>query len=145
MKVPVLACLVLLSACASSHMMIADDEAVLSVHAYSVVISSDDVLNQTLKDAAHLTLKRGYRYFVIETAEDASRGISLFVPGSSYSTGTATAYGPTAAYSGSTTYTPPHMVSGTFAGDRIQIKMFSADAQKPDGPRVYDAVAILGR
>lgn len=134
------AALLLASCTTTSKMMIADDEAIISVQANTTLTSPEALEELTLRDAAKLTRGRGYRYFFIEQVEDTSRRVSVMMPATAYTTGTATAYGGYGSYSGTATYTPPYMISGMHAGERVTIKMAN---QKPSDPS-YDAEAILG-
>jgi hypothetical protein len=69
--------------------------------------SSDRTQDFVLLRAADLTLVHGFHYFAIVNEANGGSMSSITLPGSSYTTGTATRYGNTAYGSAITTYVPP--------------------------------------
>jgi hypothetical protein len=133
-----------LAGCTSTRtMMVKDDEAILSVQSRTTLVSADAVAYQTLKEAAKVTLEHGYRYFTISGAQDTSRRLSMYIPGSAQSSGAVYGYGNSAFYNSSTTYQAPHTSEFQWAGDRVEIKMFPDGDPQADQPRVFDARRIL--
>ena len=67
-----LACMVLLTGCASaSSTMLSDDTALISAEGNGAS-DRDRVVRHVLAEAARLTNANGYRYFVVLTADDLS-------------------------------------------------------------------------
>ena len=108
----------------------------------------EQVLTAALNEAAELTTARGYRYFVILTADDTTRVVTLQVPGHSLpnETNHERSFGATylnAPERPGNTYTAPDtQLQRVRPGLDLVIRMYRAGEIEPkDG--VFDAVAIL--
>jgi len=108
----------------------------------------EQVLKAALNEAAELTSARGYRYFVILTADDTTRVVTLQVPGHSLPNETRheRTFGATyfnAPERPGNTYTAPDtQLQRVRPGLDLVIRMYRAGEIEPkDG--VFDAVAIL--
>jgi hypothetical protein len=102
--------------------------------------SPDRVQDFALLRAAELTLQHGARYFAVMDSENQSRTSTYVSPGSSYTSGTATAYGNTATYSGTTTSTPAQVHTYYKPGVGMVIRTFS---QQPSHIHAFDAEFLL--
>jgi hypothetical protein len=98
--------------------------------------SNDRVQDFALLRAAELTLANNARYFGVISATDQSRRDTYISPGSSYTTGTASGYGNTAYYSGTTTYTAPQVQPYYKPCVGMMIRTFKS---KPEGGFAFDA------
>lgn len=140
----VIATAALLSACTTSNTtMIAADQAILSVQSHNGYVGSDSVFRRTLQEGAKLTLAHGYRYFQMLDAQDTSRTISMVLPGAAQTTGTVSAYGNSAYYNGTTTYSPAQRVTAQWIGNRVRIKMYTSGTANVE--MMYDCQAILAK
>jgi hypothetical protein len=126
-------------------MMVSNDEAVVSVQSYNSLASPQSVEDKIIRDAAKLTVSRGFRYFTILNVQDTSRAISITTPGQATTNGSVAVIGNTAYYDGSTTYTPPHRMYGIWAGGRVQIKMFPEASSMAAQSGVYDSTYVLAK
>jgi hypothetical protein len=78
------ACVVLLAGCASaSSTMLSEDVAIISSEGNGPN-DHDKVIHNALAEAARLTSARGYRYFVVLTADDLTRTETLTRPGPTF-------------------------------------------------------------
>ena len=145
-----LACLVLLSGCASaaSSSMLSEDTAIVS----SEGLGPNDrerVVQNVLAEAARLTSAHGYRYFVVLTADDLTHTVTIRTPGrllhnqsprsteafGTYSSGRAYATG------GSNYQTPDRVQERIKPAMDIMIRMYRVGEIQPrDG--VFDALAM---
>ncbi len=147
--VAALACVVLLTGCASaSSTMLSDDTALISAEGNGAS-DRDKVVRDVLAEAARLTSANGYRYFVVLTADDLSQAKTVRIPGrvlynqsprSAESFGT---YAGRAYATGGTAYqTPDRIEERVRPAMDIMIRMYRAGEIEPaDG--VFDAAAML--
>ena len=101
------------------------------------------VFKQTLKQAALLTQERGYEYFQIVSATDATRRGYYTAPQTASTTGSATFFGSRLNYNQSTNYSA---VSGTELikpGTDLAIIMLRKDEIAPNQKGVWNAVQVL--
>src|SRR5262245_48499646 len=76
-----LACVCLLVGCASANStMLSADTAIISSEG-SGPNARDKVVNDALSEAARLTNEKGYRYFVVLTADDLTHTVTVRTPG----------------------------------------------------------------
>ena len=143
-----LACLVLLSGCASAtSSMLSDDTAIISAEGNGPA-DRDRVVQNVLAEAARLTNANGYRYFVVLTADDLTHTVMVRTPGrllhnqpprSSESFGTYS--GRAYATGGSTYQTPDRVQEHVKPAMDIMIRMYRAGEIQPrEG--VFDALAM---
>jgi hypothetical protein len=79
--VAALACVVVLTGCASaSSTMLSDDTALISAEGNGAS-DRDKVVRDVLAEAARLTSANGFRYFVVLTADDLSQTVTVRIPG----------------------------------------------------------------
>jgi hypothetical protein len=105
--------------------------------------SGDDVQDYILLRSAETASEHGMAGFVIESQADQSRSRSTTMPGSSYTTATATAYGNSASGSGFTTYTPPTVITSHEPGARVTIRLTN-DRATPDFRDAAEIIAAIG-
>ena len=86
--------------------------------------------------AADLTLKHGYRYFAMVTANSGGRSGSITLPGHAYTTANVTGYGNTAFGTANTTYTPATTIPVFYPNTGLLIRCFR---EKPQSAYVLDA------
>ena len=101
--------------------------------------SSDKVQDFALLRAAELTLANDFKYFAVMDSSDQSRTGTIVTPGSAQTSGTVSAYGNTANYSGTTTYMPPQVTTYYRPGVGLMVRAFPT---KPEGIFAFDAVFI---
>ena len=109
--------------------------------------TSDELIQKyVLHRAAEVTIAAGYDYFVIVNARESGKTIPFAMPGSSssYTTGSAYAYG-NSAYGSATTntsYVPGQVFSIHLPISTVWVKGYKGD--KPsDDPSAFDASEIL--
>lgn len=109
------------------------------------------VQKATLVEAADLTVKNGFRYFVISGSADRTLHGALYSPGQTQTTGTISGTGNTmgnmqtvnGSYS-SSTYTAPGIVTPlVYPGLDIQVKMYKVGEINPKKDGVWDAEEVL--
>jgi hypothetical protein len=98
--------------------------------------SGDRLQDFALLRAAELALSNGAQYFAVLSSSDQSRTDTYVTPGSSYTTGTVSAYGNTGTYSGTTTYTAPQVRTYYKPGVGMLVRTFKS---KPEGGFAFDA------
>ncbi len=142
----VLLALALADCTRASTTMLSPDTAVISGRG-TAFDTSGGVAKATLNEAATQTLARGYRYFVVTNAQDASRTGVFVSPGhsTSYTTGSVYASGNYATGSATTqTYTTPSTATPFVKpGVEATIKMYRQGEIDPKAPGVWDAQAVL--
>lgn len=140
--------LLFLGACAQARTtMVTPDTAVISGRG-SAFHSPGEVVRLTLREAATQTVERGYRYFAILGAQDATQTGAVYTPGQTYSTTTGSAqaysYGRTTTATGMATTrtysTPGYVTPFTKPGMDATIRMYH---QRPEGVEAWDAQQIL--
>lgn len=110
---------------------------------------SKQVLRAALWEAAELTSARGYRYFVILTADDTTRIVTLQVPGQSYPNETnhqrtfGTTFGNAPETPGNTYTAPDTQVQRVRPGVDLVIRMYRPGEIEPQMEGVWDATAAL--
>jgi hypothetical protein len=98
--------------------------------------SSDRAQDFALLRAADLTLAHGFHYFAIVNEAQGGSTSSITLPGSSYTTATATGYGNTAYGSAVTTFVPPTNIPVFKPRSGLLIRCFG---ERPPGGYVFDA------
>ena len=128
-------------------MLLADDTDLISVLSQG---ASDraKLVDSALAEAAKMTRAHGYRYFVILTADDTTRVVTLQVPGASLPNETrhertfGSTYGNAPERPGNTYTTPDTQLQRVRPGLDLVIRMYRAGEIEPkDG--VFDALATL--
>ncbi len=93
---------------------------------------------QAMYRAAELTVENGYDYFVITNDSKNPTGMTINMPGSSYTT--VNSFGNTA--TARTTYNPGAAIPMVFPNSTLVIKSFKGN--KPtDAPNAYDARSVM--
>ena len=147
--VAALACVVLLTGCASaSSTMLSDDTALISAEGNGAS-DRDKVVRDVLAEAARLTSANGYRYFVVLTADDLSHSVTVRIPGrilhnQPLRTGEAFgAYTGRAYATGGQAYqTPDRIEERVRPAMDIMIRMYRVGEIEP-AEGVFDAMAML--
>jgi len=108
------------------------------------------VLGAALRQAAELTSARGYRYFVILTADDTTRTMTITGPGDTFPNETShqrtfgATYGNAPERPGNTYTTPNTQTERVRPGLDLLIRMYrTGEIAESDG--VWDAEAMLAR
>jgi hypothetical protein len=108
----------------------------------------EQVLRAALREAAELTSARGYRYFVILSATDTTRTVTIPVPGHSIPNETdhrrpfGATFGHAPERPGNTYTTPDTQMQRVRPGLDIVIRMYrSGEIQEMDG--VWDSMSVL--
>lgn len=134
---------VLLSGCVhtSAKALNRDTAVISSVGALGT--SSASVIAKTLFVAAKVTLSKGYRYFAVVNAKDATRTGTAYFPGQTYSSGTVSGSGNLATYSGTSFTTPGTALALVYPGTDIVIKMYHEGEIEPGTAGVWDAMEVF--
>jgi hypothetical protein len=143
-----LACVVLLTGCASaSSTMLSDDTALISAEGNGAS-DRDRVVRHVLAEAARLTNANGYRYFVVLTADDLSQRVTLRIPGRLLynqpprASEAFNAYAGRAYATGGSTYqTPDRIEERVRPAMDIMIRMYRVGEIEP-AEGVFDATAM---
>lgn len=98
--------------------------------------SPERVQDFALLRAAELCISNGFKYFAVVDTADQSRTETYVTPSTAQTTGTATAYGNSATYSGTTTVTPGQVYSFYKPGIGLMVRGFS---QKPEDIYSFEA------
>jgi hypothetical protein len=98
--------------------------------------SSDRAQDFALLRAADLTLAHGFHYFAIVNEAQGGSMSSITLPGSSYTTASATGYGNSVYGSAVTTYVPPTNIPVFKPRSGLLIRCFG---ERPPGGYVFDA------
>ena len=146
--VTLVACAFLAAGCATvSSTMLSEDTALVYATASGPSLR-EQVLKAALREAAELTSARGYRYFVILTADDTTRIVNVQVPGQSYPNETnhqrtfGTTFGNAPEKPGNTYTAPDTQVQRERPGLDLVIRMYrTGEISEMDG--VWDAEAVL--
>lgn len=143
-----LACIVLLCGCASATgTMLSEDTALISAEGNGPG-DREKVIREVIAEAARLTSTQGYRYFVVLTADDLTRTVTVRIPGrtlynqpprASESFGT---YAGRAYPAGSTYTAPDRKLERVKPAMDIIIRMYRP-GEIVQGDGVWDAVAVL--
>lgn len=148
---PALACVVLLSGCASAAVgtMLSDDTALISAEGKGPH-DRDKVVRDALDEAARLTTAKGYRYFVVVTADDLTRTLTVQVPGRLLYNQPPRANEPFGTYAGrayatggSTYMTPDRKIERITPAIDIMVRMYRAGEIDPAMEGVFDATAVV--
>lgn len=145
-----LACVFLLGCASASGTMLSENTAIVSAEGSSPA-DRDKVVRAVLAEAARLTTSNGYRYFVVLTADDLTRTVTVRYPGrvlhnqpsrtsESFGTFTGRAYA-----IGGSSYTLPDRVEERIrpAMDII-VRMYRPGEIEPQAEGVWDAAAAIG-
>ena len=140
-------CAFLCAACTSANSTMLSPDTALVYASGNNPLAREQILKAALNEAAELTTARGYRYFVILTADDTTRVVTLQVPGTSLPNETSHERTFGATYfnapekPGNTYTTPDTQLQRVRPGLDLVIRMYHAGEIEPkDG--VYDAVAM---
>ncbi len=142
-----------LSGCVQTDSTMLDNRSAIISAQGGAVHTQAEVIKAGLTEAAKLTIKKGFRYFVVEGAENTTRSGTMYMPGQTYSngyaTGTATTYGNntygTSTYSGSTYSTPGYAMPMVMPGANFQIKMFNDGEIDLTKVPAWDAQQVLAQ
>ena len=111
---------------------------------FSISVDTNGFTNQqttsmhAMYRAAELTVENGYDYFVIANDSKNPTGMTMNMPGSSYTS--INSFGNTA--TARTTYTPGASIPMVFPNSTLAIKSFKGN--KPtDAPNAYDARSVM--
>ena len=78
------ACVFSAGGCASANSTMLSEDTALVYATAGDPSQREQVLRAALRKAAELTSARGYRYFVILTADDTTRTVTIRIPGQTY-------------------------------------------------------------
>ena len=146
-----LAFVFLLGGCASaSGTMLSEDTAIISAEG-SGPNDRDRVVHDVLAEAARLTAANGYRYFVVLTADDLTRTVTVRYPGrvlhnqppragEAFGTFAGRAY----ATGGSSYMLPDRIEERIHPAMDIIIRMYRPGEIEPRAEGVWDATAAVG-
>jgi hypothetical protein len=98
--------------------------------------SSERTQDLALLRAADVTLSHGFRYFAVAGSGNGGSTSSITLPGSAYTTATATGYGNSAYGSAVTTFVPPTQIPVFKPKSGLLIRCFS---ERPESGYVFDA------
>lgn len=143
-----LACVFLLGCASATGTMLSDDTALISAEG-SGPNDRDRVVHDVLAEAARLTAANGYRYFVVLTADDLTRTVTIRYPGrvlhnqpprtnEAFATYAGRAY----ASGGSTYMLPDRIEERIHPAMDIMIRMYRVGEIEP-AEGVFDATATL--
>ena len=143
-----LACVLLLAGCASaSGTMLSDNTAIVSAEGTGPAYR-DQVVRDALAAAARLTTAHGYRYFVVLTADDLTRTVTIRYPGrvlhnqpSRTNEAFATYSGRAYATGGSTYMLPDRVEERIHPAIDIIIRMYRVGEIEP-AEGVFDSMAM---
>ena len=110
--------------------------------------TAGNLVKATLVKAAQLAQSRGYTYFAIKTAQDATRTSTSYTPARGFSTGSLSGnvdpYGNLdASYSGSTTWTPAHTNVYVSPGSEVMVKFYHDGEVDPQDKGVWSVASVL--
>ena len=137
--------------CARATVAMLDERtAIISGHG-SAFNSMAEVQQRTLLTAAKTTQARGFRYFQVVGAANTSSTGTMYIPGQTYTSGTATGTATTlgnttygnANYSGTSYSTPGTVVPLFKPGVDVTIRMYRDGEINPRTPGVWDSLSIL--
>jgi len=141
-------CAFLCAGCTSANSTMLSADTALVYATGNSPSAREQVLKAALNEAAELTTARGYRYFVILTADDTTRVVTLQVPGTSLPNETrherslGTTYFNAPEKPGNTYTAPDTQLQRVRPGLDLVIRMYRAGEIEPkDG--VFDALATL--
>jgi len=142
------ACVVLSAACTSANSTMLSADTALVYATGNDPSAREQILRAALYEAAELTTARGYRYFVILTADDTTRLVTLQVPGTSLPNETShertfgSTYGNAPERPGNTYITPDTQLQRVRPGLDLVIRMYRAGEIEPK-EGVFDAMDTL--
>jgi hypothetical protein len=120
-----------------SDLLVAPDEAMITFHGNGYT-SAERVALMAALCCAEVTLKHGYKYFVLIGASDASGTSAFTTPGYAHTYGSAFGAGNFATGTATTTYTPPQTYRFFKPGIILTIKMSNDQkALEPYGAFVF--------
>lgn len=145
--------IVTLSGCVQTDSTMLDNRSAIISAQGGAVHTQAEVIKAGLTEAAKLTIKKGFRYFVVLNEQDTTRSGSMYMPGQTYSngyaTGNATSYGNTtygtATYSGSTYSTPGYAMPFVMPGANFQIEMFNEGEIDMTKVQAWDAQQVIAQ
>jgi hypothetical protein len=144
----VIACVLLAAGCASANSTMLSEDTELIYATGADPSQREQVLKAALTKAAEVTRARGYRYFVILTAEDTTRTVTIPIPGQTFPNETSheRTFGATYLHAperpGNTYTAPDTQVQRVRPGLDLLIRMYQAGAiAEMDG--VWDAEEML--
>jgi hypothetical protein len=143
------ACALVAAGCASANSTMLSDDTALVYATGSDPSQRELVLKAALKEAAELTSARGYRYFVILSATDTTRTVTVAVPGHSLPNETdhrrpfGATFGNAPERPGNTYTTPDTQMQRVRPGLDIMIRMYRQGEIEPSMEGVWDANASM--
>jgi hypothetical protein len=147
MRVLALAIALAVSGCVHTETMMLDPRTAIISGRGNAYSSTGQVHNQILREAAAKTVAAGFTHFVILNRQDASSEGAYFQPGTTTTTGQATAscFGNTCNAFGSATTrtTPGYAIPMFYPGADVTVRFLRADEVKPDMPYVWEAAVLL--
>jgi len=142
------ACAFLAAGCATASSTMLSTDTALVYATGNDSSQREQVLKAALREAAELTSARGYRYFVILTADDTTRTVAIHVPGQTYPNEArhdrnfGATYLHTVERPGNTHTAPDTQVQRVRPGLDLVIRMYRiGEISEMDG--VWDAEAML--
>ncbi len=106
-----------------------------------------EVVKASLQEAARQAKAKGYRYFQIAGGKDQTSRGAVYIPGQTYSSGTATAncFGAncTGSYQGQTYTTPGSAMGYVKPGADIYVRFYREGEIDPSTPGLWDANSVL--
>jgi hypothetical protein len=108
----------------------------VSYAGYSIPQSECDDL--AIMRASEITKEKGYKYFRILTEQQSSQSQSFYIPGSTYTTGTASGYGSTTQFN-ATSYSTGFAGTANYPVSTITIELLK---EKNDASNILDADII---
>lgn len=147
MKKLVVIVALLSSACTTASTVMFDERtAMIDAHG-SAWNSSSDVVRKALKEAATMAQARGYSYFAILSAQDASSSGVAYIPGQATTNTQGSAYCNGGYCSGNATSTTtgggPQYVPYTRPGTNVMVRFLKVEELTADRTGVYEVKAIL--
>ena len=142
------ACAFLAAGCTTASSTMLSEDTALVYATGNDPSAREQVLNAALREAAELTSSRGYRYFVILTADDTTRLVALQVPGHSLPNETnhqrnfGSTFGNDPERPGNTYMAPDTQLQRVRPGVDLVIRMYRPGEIEPQMDGVWDAAAV---
>lgn len=139
--------LAIVAACTTaSTTMLNDNAALISAHDLGWG-SASDVRKKVLVTAAQMAQARGYEYFAIVGAEDASKSGIVYLPGQSttntYGSAYCSGYWCSGNATSTTSGTAPHYVPYVQLGADVTVRFLHGSDLPEDKSGIYESAAIL--
>lgn len=144
-KLTTIVCISLaLTACVRSNTKMLDPSTAIISARGTAFDDTAGVMHATLTEAAKTAKARGFRYFGIVAAKDATSTAQIYTPGSTHTSGSVYGVGNTAYYNASSYTTPGTWNTFVRPGADVIIRMFK-ESEVPSDRRqeLFDADAVL--